>query len=85
MKPLFDSCSSSPQWLHAATTELKRYQRAGRTAVLVLIDIDRFKDVNDGYGHTVGDEVVEEFARLLKACLRDVDTGGATVATSSAW
>ncbi|MEJ2789630.1 MULTISPECIES: diguanylate cyclase [unclassified Pseudoxanthomonas] len=64
------------QWLHAATTELKRFQRSGRTAVLVLIDIDRFKDINDGYGHTVGDEVVEEFARLLKACLRDVDTGG---------
>lgn len=64
------------QWLHAATHELKRFQRSGRAGVLVLIDIDRFKDVNDGYGHTVGDEVVEEFARLLKACLRDVDTAG---------
>lgn len=64
------------QWLYAATAELKRYQRTGRPAVLVLIDIDRFKDINDGYGHTIGDCVVEEFARLLKACLRDTDTGG---------
>lgn len=64
------------QWLHAAGTELARYQRSGRSAVLVLIDIDRFKDINDGYGHTVGDEVVEDFARLMKACLRDTDTGG---------
>ncbi|MEL1264010.1 diguanylate cyclase [Pseudoxanthomonas putridarboris] len=64
------------QWLYAATLELKRYQRTGRPAVLVLIDIDRFKDINDGYGHTIGDGVVEDFARLMKTCLRDTDTGG---------
>jgi diguanylate cyclase len=64
------------QWLYAATMELQRFQRTGRPAVLVLIDIDRFKDINDGYGHTIGDAVVEDFARLLKACLRDTDTGG---------
>lgn len=64
------------QWLHAASTELKRFQRSGRPAVLIMIDIDCFKEINDSHGHTVGDQVIEEFALLLKACLRDVDTGG---------
>lgn len=64
------------QWLYAASTELRRFQRSGRPAVLILIDIDNFKQINDRYGHTVGDQVVEEFARLMKACLRDIDTGG---------
>lgn len=64
------------QWLYAVSTELRRYQRYQRPSVLVLIDIDRFKQINDTRGHTVGDSVVEEFARLMKACLRDSDTGG---------
>lgn len=64
------------QWLYAVSIEMRRYQRYQRPSVLVLIDIDRFKQINDTRGHTVGDSVVEEFARLMKACLRDTDTGG---------
>lgn len=64
------------QWLYAANLELVRFQRTGRPAVLMMIDIDRFKQINDRHGHTVGDGVIEEFARLLTACLRDADTGG---------
>ncbi len=64
------------QWLYAVSSELRRFQRYRRPAVLVLIDIDRFKQINDTRGHTVGDAVVEEFARLMKVCLRDTDTGG---------
>lgn len=64
------------QWLYAATSEYERFLRAGRPAVLMMIDIDSFKQINDGHGHVVGDLVIEEFARLMKACLRDIDSGG---------
>lgn len=64
------------QLQYAATVELNRFQRTGRPAVLMMIDIDHFKQINDGHGHTIGDNVIEEFARLMKACLRDMDTGG---------
>jgi diguanylate cyclase len=64
------------QWLFAASVELRRYQRTERPAVLIMIDIDNFKGINDTRGHTTGDLVVEEFAHLMQACLRDTDTGG---------
>lgn len=64
------------QWLYAANLELSRFVRTGRPAVLLMIDIDCFKQINDGHGHVVGDNVIEEFARLMKACLRDMDSGG---------
>ena len=64
------------QWQYAANLEVLRFQRIGRPAVLMMIDIDSFKQINDSHGHTVGDAVIEEFARLMKACLRDVDSGG---------
>ena len=64
------------QLQYAATVELGRFVRTGRPAVLMMIDIDHFKQINDTHGHTIGDNVIEEFARLMKACLRDMDTGG---------
>jgi diguanylate cyclase len=64
------------QWLYAANQELNRFVRIGRPAVLMMIDIDSFKQINDGHGHVVGDNVIEEFARLMKTCLRDMDSGG---------
>lgn len=43
---------------------------------LLLIDIDRFKEVNDGHGHQAGDEVATEMARRISAVLRPTDICG---------
>jgi diguanylate cyclase (GGDEF)-like protein/putative nucleotidyltransferase with HDIG domain len=51
--------------------ETARAVRAGEPLALVLIDLDRFKRVNDTHGHPAGDAVVHEVARRLRANARD--------------
>ena len=41
---------------------------------LMVLDLDRFKHINDNHGHRLGDEVLRESARRLKSCVRAVDT-----------
>lgn len=51
--------------------ELKRAQRFDRPVSLVLIDVDRFKQINDTRGHLVGDAVLQAISSLLRANIRD--------------
>ena len=49
-------------------------QRRGEPLIVMFIDLDHFKDINDTLGHSVGDRVLVEVARRLKAVVRDQDT-----------
>ncbi len=54
--------------------EVERASRYNRELSLVLLDIDRFKQVNDRFGHQAGDEVLLSVARIVQSSLRHSDT-----------
>jgi two-component system, cell cycle response regulator len=53
--------------------EVERANRFGHRLCVLVLDLDRFKEVNDSYGHAAGDAVLAEFARRLRAEVREVD------------
>lgn len=56
--------------------ELRRKRRSGERVSFVMLDLDRFKAVNDAYGHLAGDEVLRGVARILAANAREGDLVG---------
>ena len=53
---------------------VKRAQRGGRSFALMFVDLDRFKPVNDTFGHRVGDELLKAVGQRLSGCVRKADT-----------
>lgn len=47
---------------------------ANSDVIFMMVDIDRFKEINDTYGHAGGDEVLRQLAKVLQGALRDSDT-----------
>lgn len=54
--------------------EIDRVTRSGEAALLLMLDIDHFKHVNDTYGHPAGDKVLQAVANTLAHCVRPMDT-----------
>lgn len=53
---------------------MARSKRLQQPMGLMLLDLDRFKSVNDSLGHDVGDELLKSVSERLKSCVREVDT-----------
>jgi diguanylate cyclase (GGDEF)-like protein len=53
---------------------MQQARRQGERVALLLADLDRFKPINDRYGHAIGDEVLCEVGGRLRAAVREVDT-----------
>ncbi len=60
--------------LQATDREIERAGRYGRPLSVLFLDLDRFKLVNDRYGHLVGSSVLRQLSRVLHDCIRSVDT-----------
>ena len=60
-------------WQEAAAAEVTRAVRARLPLAMVLLDIDRFKAVNDTHGHLAGDQVLRAVAGIIRSQLRDYD------------
>ncbi len=53
---------------------LAQAQRSGKRLALMFVDLDRFKNINDVFGHELGDQVLREVAARLSRCVRTADT-----------
>lgn len=73
----FDSLTSLPNrymFHNRLEQEIKKASRTGSSIALILLDLDHFKEVNDTYGHNIGDLLLKEAAWRLSSCVRGIDT-----------
>ena len=73
----FDSLTGLPNrhmFHDRLAQDIKKAHRAGLKTALLFIDLDKFKEVNDTLGHSMGDILLQEAARRISTCVREADT-----------
>jgi len=63
-------------FLEQAEREMERVKRHGGSLSMLMVDLDRFKNINDRYGHQAGDYILKSFGGLCKELMRSCDLGG---------
>lgn len=63
-------------FFHLAEMEMQIFQKNSRSTSVLLLDLDNFKQINDTYGHSTGDMVLEQFGALVSRKLRKSDVFG---------
>jgi diguanylate cyclase (GGDEF)-like protein len=70
------SLNNRRHFLRRFNEELKRALRMKESLACIMIDIDHFKEVNDTYGHLIGDKILKEAAALIMGSIRTYDIAG---------
>ena len=65
-----------PHFFNLAEIEFSRSERYGHSLSLFLLDLDHFKEINDTYGHAIGDQVLQAVTELFRTNIRTADSIG---------
>ena len=74
LKDPLTGLSNRRQFLSVLEREIDGVARSGEPALLLMMDIDHFKRINDTHGHMAGDRVLQAVAKCLARCIRPMDS-----------
>jgi len=74
LKDPLTGLSNRRHFREVLSREIDVVARSGEPALLLMLDIDHFKTINDTHGHPAGDQVLQAIAQCLGACVRPMDT-----------